>query len=479
MSEAHYKGIPILRGRENYEPWSTAVQTRLAEKDAKLVLKSLEREPCRRSAEGLEGAALNIVHPPGELAGDSFPPEGARRPSLLSEAELKEKWREWAVKEKKARGLVTMTVSETMRGNFGNYWSSAEIWKYLEALHKPDPVTQAPMKSIELYKQLLPANASATTMMRHFEKFTKILNELDQLGFPMPQEEKIQVFFMSLGNNYNHIRGRFVSRPAHEMTWVNLARLYHAETDMVLTTEQQKAGNEQLNLAMSGGESRRGSGSGRGGRRNRGRGRGGKRGSASYHEQRGTDDRKCFNCHKKGHLMRNCPEKRGQSSGQVNTVRSGQGTDGGEGGSWCMFSVQKANKMQAGTFIVDTGATQNGTYQREYLLDIVPLESPLYLYMPNGTRLEAKEKGDIEVGGKRIHNVYHVPGSHANLLSHTHIEEDGFIVDFRKLALHYGEELVGKLRKTREGLPVLDIPAPQRINSLSGPGPVTSHSGTT
>ncbi|ODN89606.1 hypothetical protein L198_06293 [Cryptococcus wingfieldii CBS 7118] len=53
-------------------------------------------------------------------------------------------------------------------------------------------------------------------MMHHFKKFAEILNDLEQLGAPMPEQEKIQVFFISLGNTYPHIRGSFISRPVSE-----------------------------------------------------------------------------------------------------------------------------------------------------------------------------------------------------------------------------------------------------------------------
>ncbi|TYJ56092.1 hypothetical protein B9479_003202 [Cryptococcus floricola] len=255
------EGIPILEGPDNYHPWAASLVVCLAaECNAKRVLLGLEKEPYRRDVTGLTGSAKAAIRPPGEVAGDAFPPVGARTPSDVSDEEMRERWEKWAEKERKARCYLILTVSENMRGGTSCFWSSAEIWEYFEARFDPNREGEIPRRQAELASFILPPNSNASTRRRHLQRFENILNVLEILGEPMLEENKIRAFFRSLGDNCGRIRALFISKPPSEQTWIHLTRLINFDTVDLWPTRRGAQGT-------------------------RGRGRRGKRGTAAYHEK--------------------------------------------------------------------------------------------------------------------------------------------------------------------------------------------------
>ncbi|ODN78883.1 hypothetical protein L202_04418 [Cryptococcus amylolentus CBS 6039] len=142
-----FEGIPILEGTDNYHLWATTLEVCVAARcNAKLVLLGVEKEPYRRDVTGLTGLARAAICPSEEVAGDAFPPVGARAPSDVPDEEMRERWEKWAKKERNARWYLIMTVSEDLRGELRYVWSSAEIWEYFEAMFGPDPERDIPRK---------------------------------------------------------------------------------------------------------------------------------------------------------------------------------------------------------------------------------------------------------------------------------------------------------------------------------------------
>ncbi|ODN92760.1 hypothetical protein L198_05554 [Cryptococcus wingfieldii CBS 7118] len=216
--ESVFEGIPILEGPDDYYLWATTLEVCPAADPSGLL--GVEKEPCWRDVTVLTGLANDAIRPPEEAAGDAFPPVGARTPSDVPDEEMRERWEKWAKKERKARWYLTMAVSENIRG----------VW--------PRPREGDSAKASGTRQLYPPPNSNASTRRQHLQRFENILNDLEILGEPMLEEDKIRAFFRSLGNDYERIGTLFVSKPPFEQTWIHLTSLINFETSDMWPTRR-------------------------------------------------------------------------------------------------------------------------------------------------------------------------------------------------------------------------------------------------
>ena len=146
--------------------------------------------------------------------------------------------------------------------------------------------------------------------------------------------------------------------------------------------------------------------------------------------QRGVQPRKkldksqieCFNCHKKGHIQRNCRSPRAEPpTEEANTA-------------WVAVTNTAGlpKQQNSNNWVLDSGCTQHMTFDRSLFVDYTPYQGEVRI--ANGQILEAPGTGTIEV---RIGNVrtkiagaIYVPQIGYNLLSVSQLADRGMTFEF-------------------------------------------------
>lgn len=170
----------------------------------------------------------------------------------------------------------------------------------------------------------------------------------------------------------------------------------------------------------------------------------------------------CYNCHKKGHLARQCTEKVEQRQ-VANVVHNDN--DDSEGDAVCLLGRASESKMAADTWVVDSGASAHMCWDRVVFKDYKQIQGH-HVIMGDKDRVPVSGTGHViihqYIGGKpqtcKLLKVLHVPSMAFNLMSVSCMDKRGATTRFSE-----GKTIIkldGKTVATGtlcEGLYYLDI----------------------
>jgi hypothetical protein len=136
-------------------------------------------------------------------------------------------------------------------------------------------------------------------------------------------------------------------------------------------------------------------------------------------------------CKKPGHFLRNCLKKKSDEKEKANQACDDQ--------EQMFVTALNANDHARNDWIIDSGATQHMTFEREWFTTYESIVARK-VYMGDDTILEAIGKGSIkatmQVGGKMlfttITQVLHVPKMKNSLISVSKLISEGLKMEFDK-----------------------------------------------
>ncbi len=139
----------------------------------------------------------------------------------------------------------------------------------------------------------------------------------------------------------------------------------------------------------------------------------------------------CFYCREPGHFVRNCLKKKSDEKEKANQACEAQ--------EQMFVATLSANDHMAYHWIIDSSATQDMTFEREWFTTYESIV-PRKVYMGDDTILEAIGKGSIKatmrVGGRvlftTITQVLHVPKMKNSFISVSKLISEGLKVEFDK-----------------------------------------------
>jgi len=139
----------------------------------------------------------------------------------------------------------------------------------------------------------------------------------------------------------------------------------------------------------------------------------------------------CFYCKNPTHFVRNCLKKKSDEKEKANQACDDQ--------EQMFVTALSANDHARNDWIIDSGATQNMTFEREWFTTYKSIVAQK-VYMGDATILEAIGKGSIkatmQVGGKllltTITQVFHVPKMKNSLSFVSKLISEGLKVEFDK-----------------------------------------------
>jgi len=173
--------------------------------------------------------------------------------------------------------------------------------------------------------------------------------------------------------------------------------------------------------------------------------------------------KKCNHCGKMGHIAVNCRSKTNGNEGEQrrnnnnNNNNNNNGNNQNREGRSSMlavsenesaFTTQEANH---GDWAVDSGASQHMCNQKSAFTELTNLEDPVFIRVGNGSRVEAKFMGSVELKTQVrdqcktvvLNNVLFIPELAENLLSVRRAASLGF-------NFHFGGNSVRVFSPTRE-----------------------------
>ena len=150
----------------------------------------------------------------------------------------------------------------------------------------------------------------------------------------------------------------------------------------------------------------------------------------------------CHNCKERGHFARDCPKKVSKDTSQHGNVRSKASANCAEDNDPVPFIYEEAlitsDQVNNSGWIIDSGATQHMTFDKDSLSDYVEFKQPCIVNLGDNGKIFACGKGtyrlvaDLEDGTQHIalHDVLYLPDLDKNLLSVRAMTKLGASVDF-------------------------------------------------
>ncbi|CAK9814081.1 Retrovirus-related Pol polyprotein from transposon TNT 1-94 [Anthophora plagiata] len=374
--------IEKLRGKDNWQQWRFIIRTLLEEDDNML-------EVC-------EGTLVR----PDER-------------STNYEAKL----RCFVKADKAARKLIVTTVEKKPLDLLLSCTTAREMWKKLNAVYD--------MKSEEnlslVQKQFFDFKWEINENVAHnLSKVEQLASKMKSLGSEVPDSMLVTRILCTLPKKFSHFHSAWDSVEESKKNLENLtARLMSEE----MRAAEQFVEEETVALMT---KSRFDKKQYKSGQNNHIKknvdivcyicGRKG-------HKKKDCDG--CYTCGSKNHLSRNCFKRRENFRERSNTQSVGS-NQGQRNSTSKQAFVGSCNVEQDNTFwLIDSGASDHMTYQRELFCDFEEFEVPLDVKIGNGENISAYGKGSIEVetivNGEWIEGVMHdvlfVPGLRQNLFS--------------------------------------------------------------
>lgn len=173
--------------------------------------------------------------------------------------------------------------------------------------------------------------------------------------------------------------------------------------------------------------------------------------------------RKCFKCHREGHIARNCPTKKTES------VPSSAGSSKREVAPSGEAFVSIEGVTDTEQWLADSGASAHMTHNKDYFLTYEIFEIPREVQIGNGEMIHAYGQGTINVEMKvngtwqknHLQNVWYVPKIGRNLFSIGKTMDKGFEFKANRDSCIFVKNgtvrLVGK--RTPRGLYILKLRA--------------------
>ena len=312
----------------------------------------------------------------------------------------------------KARAQILMTLPPADRTTVFRMSHLCEAWEYLKSKYRPS--TEAEIH--RLWSRFNSLSQGNRDVGSYCGEVMSVYTQLEALGADVGMRW-LRLKLLEVGEEFNTVRGELLYANPH----VIIGRLTeHAD---LLKYQRMQAGS-----GMPAGKPGQGW-------RNRGGGKGGPPGVAivGINQDPREETRTCFFCKKKGHIRANCPQRKHAGKGKDKAVLAVE-----------VPSFWPACALEAWNVVIDSGADISVVGNRAMFTEYGPCR---FTASPAGKgALPILGKGTIVIclgtyvdvhGNKHpldieISDVYYAPECPYNLLSTSHLRDEGIFLDTRR-----------------------------------------------
>jgi hypothetical protein len=351
--------------------------------------------------------------------------------------------------------------------------STKEAWDTLRNNYERETLGNKLFLKKSYYRTMMP---EGMPVQEHLKNMKELGDRLAAIGAPIPEEDQMVTLLGSLPLSYSTLVTALEAR---------VDDLTLKFVQQALINEEQKRNDTSDGKSSSGAcsamASRTYGHTGSTGSSQNPSWKGGGTAAAPVTQRKKNSPGKsikCYGCSGFGHIKRDCPSKKRQSSSNSshraqNVNMPNPDTDDASGETWqdgngIAFSAQVGKRKTGGTWLVDSGASKHMTYEKEHLTNYLHFRKPQLVGLGDGRSVDALGVGNIHLNmafktGKpmliTMHNVLYVPKLAANLFSVGAAAEKRKIVQFGHTRCWIRNEtgnLLGMGTRARDGLYQLD-----------------------
>ena len=335
-----------------------------------------------------------------------------------AEKEAEKKWREG---DAKARTRIELAIGDSEMIHIISATTASEMWKQLTLVKESRGKLGILATRRTLYRMIADEGFD---LVEHISKLRKMQEELHLMGSMVSDEDFAMILVSSLPESWDLYTSAYLGSKAdgtlltsHELVAILL------EEDR---RRRERTGDPR-DVAMQG----------------RAPNRGGSRGKPGEHSER-----ECYNCHKKGHLAKDCWAKGGGKEGQGpkgrkksnggNKNRANQATDTVNDALADVAYSANTRILSHYDWVLDSGTTSHICNQRKAFIEYTPLkDSPVQGLgsIPAQATGRGTVVANFTVKGNNIRHklqdVLHIPEAPNSLLSVSRIDDSGGHTSFQ------------------------------------------------
>ena len=343
---------------------------------------------------------------------DSKIPESAGGTKTKEEEEAQQKWHSG---DAKTRTRIELEISDAEMIHISGAQTAREMWDQLTMVKE----SKGRLGILATRRALYRANAEeGFDMVEHISSLRKLQEELHLMDNKVPDEDFVMILITSLPESWDNYTSSYLGSSGNKPTLTS-----HELIAILMEEDRRRKGQN----GDSAGASLQAKNYSKGGCKN-----------IKLNVDSNTE---CYNCHKKGHLAKDCWAKGGGKEGQgpkgrkgpnrANRSNQAQETNSNlnEVSYVASENYQKPSKYD---WYLDSGTTSHICTQRDAFIDYYPLENSTV----NGVRPTpaiAVGRGTVivnfSVNGKiiphQLKDVIHLPNAPNCLISATRIDDAG------------------------------------------------------
>jgi hypothetical protein len=369
------------------------------------------------------------------VAKDAKIPESAdpQRPTT----EEKEAARKWVEGNAKVQTRIELAISDPEMIHISGAMSVWEMWDQLTMVKESKGKLGVLATRRTLYRMTADEGFD---MVEHISKLRKLQEELHLMENKVEDEDFVMILITSLPESWDNYTSSYLASSGNKPTLKS-----HELVAVLLEEFRRRQGRTG---ETSGGISMQVKGH-----------KGGKFSTRSS----GNSEKECFNCHKKGHISKECWAKGGGREGQGPKGRKGPNRE--QRSNQAQESIKNSlgdvayatnnHEFSKYDWILDSGTTSHLCVMREAFIDYTEVNSEVHGVGPNPAIV--KGRGTVVVNFKvdghmirhTLRNVLHVPEATNCLLSISGLMIGGGWVEFKgnRCVLHSKKnEIIGKGR---------------------------------
>lgn len=300
----------------------------------------------------------------------------------------------WLTNDAKALGIIAQGVELQHQTKIRTATRAMEAWATLREFYNRTTLHNRVTMTRRLHDFKM---EDGSTMAAHLDAFDELVVGLQTMGEPVDEARQMVVLLSSLPSEYELITS--IMENSKDITLIEIKEKLLKEHERQLKKETTEKAFRAIGSA---------------GRFKGGRANGRKRNDS--HKNGGGFRGKCFKCDQVGHMKRDCPVKRGNTSDDA------------------VFAV---GEDHLAGWLIDSGATSHMTPHREDLFDFQGIVSSIEVTIANGKKLHVAGKGTVKLSGTdgrriKMMEVLYIPGLDRRLLSVGKLAENGLTVEFQR-----------------------------------------------